>query len=231
MKQETVGMAFFDDLTAATTEERMALYAVPLIRDGVHGNIGRETYIAYLTQAYHHVKHTVPLLMTAASRLPDEKNWIRKAYAEYIEEEIGHEEWILGDIAKSGGDAGAAASSNPNAATELMVAFAYDMVSRRNPVAFLGMVFVLEGTSINLATQAADAIRQSLGLPVEAFSYLLSHGSLDVKHMAFFEELVNRVDDPIDRAAIVHMAKMMFKLFADVFRSIPHDAGALGRAA
>ena len=44
-------MAFFDDLTAATTEERMALYAVPLIRYGVHGNIGRETYIAYLTQA------------------------------------------------------------------------------------------------------------------------------------------------------------------------------------
>ena len=66
----------------------------------------------------------------------------------------------MSDIAKSGGDADAAASSNPTPATELMVAFAYDMVSRRNPVAFLGMVFVLEGTSINLATQAADAIRE-----------------------------------------------------------------------
>ena len=85
-------MAFFDDITAATAEERQALYAVPLIQDSVHGRISRETYIAYLTQAYHHVKHTVPLLMTAGSRLPDEKNWIRKAYAEYIEEEIGHEE-------------------------------------------------------------------------------------------------------------------------------------------
>jgi pyrroloquinoline quinone (PQQ) biosynthesis protein C len=224
-------MAFFDDLTAATAEERQALYAVPLIQDGARGRISRETYIAYLTQAYHHVRHTVPLLMTAGSRLPDEKNWIRKAYAEYIEEEIGHEEWILSDIAKSGGDADAAASSIPAPATELMVAFAYDMVSRRNPVAFLGMVFVLEGTSINLATQAADAIRESLGLPEDAFSYLLSHGSLDVKHMAFFETLVNRVEDPMDRAAIIHMAKMMFKLFADVFRSIPHDSSAWGKAA
>ena len=66
-------MAFFDDLTAATAEECQALYAVPLIQDGAHGRISRETYIAYLTQAYHHVKHTVPLLMAAASRLPDEK--------------------------------------------------------------------------------------------------------------------------------------------------------------
>ena len=49
--------------------------------------------------------------------------------------------------------------------------------------------------------------------------------------MAFFETLVNRVEDPMDRAAIIHMAKMMFKLFADVFRSIPHDPGAWGKAA
>ena len=48
--------------------------------------------------------------------------------------------------------------------------YAFDMVSRRNPVAFLGMVFVLEGTSINLATQAADAIRESLDLPEDAKS-------------------------------------------------------------
>jgi pyrroloquinoline quinone (PQQ) biosynthesis protein C len=216
-------MSFFDDLQNATQTERQQLYQVPLVVDGVAGRLSRETYIAYLTEAYHHVKHTVPLLMTAASRLPDEKNWVRKAYAEYIEEEIGHEEWILGDISESGGDAAAARAQGPSFATEMMVAYAYDMVSRRNPVAFLGMVFVLEGTSINLATLAAEALQSSLGLPRAAFTYLLSHGALDQEHMKFFESLVNQITDPQDQRDIIHMAKVMFRLFADVFRSIPHQ--------
>ena len=36
----------------------------------------------------------------------------------------------------------------PNVATELMVAYAYDTIQRINPMAFFGMVYVLEGTSI-----------------------------------------------------------------------------------
>lgn len=215
-------MTFFEHLQNATQAERQSLYQVPLIVDGVAGLLTRETYIAYLTQAYHHVKHTVPLMMTAGSRLPEQKNEIRKAFAEYIEEEIGHEEWILQDISESGGDAEKARTEGPSFATEMMVAYAYDMVSRRNPVAFLGMVFVLEGTSINLATMAAEALQQSLKLPRAAFTYLLSHGALDQEHMKFFEAQVNQITDPQDQQDIIHMAKIMFRLFADVFRTIPH---------
>lgn len=219
-------MTFFEELQNATQAERQMLYQVPLVADGVEGRITRETYVAYLAQAYHHVKHTVPLLMTAAARLPEEKNWIRKAFAEYIEEEIGHEEWILADIREAGGDPAKVQAEGPSFATEMMVSYAYDMVSRRNPVAFLGMVFVLEGTSINLATMAADALQASLGLPRAAFTYLLSHGALDQDHMKFYEKLVNRIDDPQDRRDIIHMARVMFRLFADVFRGIPHVSAA-----
>lgn len=215
-------MSFFETLKCETEAQRQALYDLPLIREALRGNISRETYIAYLTQAYHHVRHTVPLLMTAGARLNYDQAWLRKSFAEYIEEEIGHEEWILNDIRASGGDAEAAAASPPHMATELMVAYAYDSVTRGNPVGFLGMVFVLEGTSTALATQAAEAIKQQLGLTNQSFSYLLSHGSLDIKHMAFFEGLVNQVTHPADQQAILHMARTMFVLFADVFRSLPH---------
>ncbi|MGD8515179.1 MAG: biliverdin-producing heme oxygenase, partial [Granulosicoccaceae bacterium] len=61
---------FFEKLTAATEAERNQLYRVPQIVDAMQGNISRESYIAYLEQAYHHVKHTVPLMMAAGSRLP-----------------------------------------------------------------------------------------------------------------------------------------------------------------
>lgn len=213
---------FFDELTTATESERNQLYMVPQIVDAMQGNISLDSYIAYLEQAYHHVKHTVPLMMAAGSRLPQSKEYLREALVEYVEEEVGHQEWILNDIKHAGGDAEAVRRGEPNVATEMMVAYAYDYVSRVNPVGFFGMVFVLEGTSIQLATNVAKTLQASLGLPENCFSYLSSHGSLDLEHMRFYENLVNQIDDRDDQLAIIHVAKRMFRLFAEVFRSIPH---------
>ena len=42
--------------------------------------------------------------------------------------------------------------SAPGHACEVMVAYAYDTIARRNPLGFFGMVHVLEGTSSALAT-------------------------------------------------------------------------------
>lgn len=215
-------MNFFTRLQQETEAERQALFRVPLVRDGVAGHITRETYLAYLQEAYHHVKHTLTLLMLAGGNMPPEKEWLKTVFAEYIGEETGHEHWILNDITHAGGDAEKAAASKPCLATDLMVAYAYDTVQRRNPVGFFGMVFVLEGTSIALATQAASALQRSLGLGKECFSYLTSHGSLDVNHMAFFEKTVNQLTDPRDQEDVIHTAKVMYRLFADIFRSIPH---------
>jgi len=218
-------MDFYDQLVRDTQTEREALYAVPLIRDAAAGNITRETYLAYLAQAYHHVKHTTPLLMATGARLDSSHEWLREAIAEYIEEELGHQEWILNDIAASGGDKEAARHSIPNAATEMMVAYAYDFVARKNPVGFFGMVFVLEGTSTALATGIAETLMQSLGLKRNSFSYLLSHGTLDLSHMEFFKGLMNRIEREEDKQAILHMAKRMFGLFAEMFRAVPHHTG------
>lgn len=216
-------MTFFERLTKETEAERNALYSVPLIVDALSGRITRETYIAYLTQAYHHVKHTLPLLMAAGSRMPEEKEWIRRGFAEYVEEEVGHEEWVLNDIKAAGGDSEAARRSPPHFATEVMTAYAWDTVMRRNPVGFFGMIFVLESTSTAQATRAADALIASLNLPKSAFTYLTSHGSLDLKHMKFFEETINKMDDLKDQQDIIHVAKVIYRLFADMFRSIPHN--------
>ena len=155
----------------------------------------------------------------------------RQALDEYISEETGHEQWILNDITAAGGDAAAAVREGPNAATEMMVAYAYDYVGRINPMGFFGMVFVLEGVSTQLASVGAGAVRSSLGLPKEAFTYLVSHGALDVHHLAFLQGLLDGVENADDRAAITHMARRMFGLFGDVFRSIPHvAAGELAHA-
>ena len=67
----------------------------------------------------------------------------------------------------------------------------------------------------------ASAIRGSLELPPTAFSYLNSHGSLDLEHMRVFEELMNRLDTDEDREAVVHTARVVYRLYGDLFRSLP----------
>lgn len=212
---------FFEQLQADTREARERFMRIEQLLRGSRGDISLASYRAYLVQAYHHVKHTVPLLMACGSRLPVEKEWLREAIAEYIKEETGHQEWILNDLRACGEDPEQHRYGLPNRETELMVAYAYDTIQRGNPVAFFGMVLVLEGTSIQLATHAAQAIRDALGLPATAFSYLSSHGSLDVGHMEFFTSLMNRLQSDADKQAVIHMANMMYWLYGNMFRSIP----------
>ena len=221
-------MNFFDVLNHQTAPQRQELLSAPIIGRALAGKISLDEYVAFLTQAYHHVKHTVPLLMATGARLPESYEWLRVAVAEYIEEETGHQEWILNDIAACGFDAEAVRHGPPALATELMVSYAYDTVNRVNPLGFFGMVHVLEGTSISIADQAADRIRETLGLPKKAFSYLYSHGALDQDHVKFFEGLMNRITDTKDQARILHCARVFYTLYGNIFRTlVQQDSSAL----
>lgn len=214
-------MPFYEQLMAATATERESLLGIPILHRALRGDISKQQYLAFLEQAYHHVKHTVPLLMACGYRLPERLSWLREAVGEYIEEEMGHEEWILDDIATCGGNREAARIATPLPATELMVAYAYDVIARRNPIGFFGMVLVLEGTSAAIASNAAAAIKDSLNLPGNAFRYLNSHGALDQEHIKFFENLMNRITDPDDQQMVIHCARMFYRLYGDIFRAIP----------
>ena len=227
-----VTMNFFEKLQQETQAERDYLLNAPVIHRCFDGDISVDDYVAFLQQAYHHVKHTVPLLMAVGSRLSEQQEWLREAVAEYIEEELGHQEWVLNDIAAAGFDKEAARRSVPNLATELMVSYAYDTIARHNPLCFFGMVHVLEGTSIALADKAAANIATAANLPRKAFSYLKSHGALDIEHVKFFESLMNKISDPKDQADIIHSAKVFYRLYGDIFYSLSpeHGLNALAEA-
>jgi pyrroloquinoline quinone (PQQ) biosynthesis protein C len=214
-------MTFSTELRAATAADRDRLLSAPIITDCLAGQVSRDSYRAFLTEAYHHVKHTVPLLMACGARLPERLEWLRRGVAEYIEEEYGHEQWILTDLAEAGFDAAAVRDGGPSPETELMVSYAYDTVQRKNPVGFFGMVLVLEGTSAAIATRAAEIIGARLELPRRAFKYLLSHGALDQKHVGHFDGLIDWLDDAADRASVLHAARMFYRLYGDVFRALP----------
>ena len=224
-------MSFYQQLIAATAAEREYLLAAPAIQACQRGEVTLPSYIAFLTEAYYHVRQTVPLLMACGSRLTERHRWLQDAITEYIEEERGHDRWILNDIAACGGDRDAVAAGEPNFYTEMMVSYAWDSVMRGNPASFFGMVLVLEGTSVDLATPMAQLIRQRLQLPEQAMSYLTSHGSLDQEHIQFFAKLMDQLSDPADQQAVIHMARRMYRLYGDLFRSLPMDVAPGDREA
>ncbi|HIF9512048.1 TPA: TenA family transcriptional regulator [Photobacterium damselae] len=216
---------FFEQLKQSTAVAQQAMLTAPVIEDVKQGNISLDMYIAFLTQAYHHVKHTVPLLMACGGRLSDEYEWVREALAEYIEEEKGHQEWILSNIKMCGGDV-EAVRNNKNvgqveAPIELMISYLYHNIDRHNPLALFGMVWVLEGTSVGIGGLMAEKIQSTLNLPPSAMTYLVSHSVLDQEHLHFFESLMNRIIKVEDQQVIIDSAKMVFSLYGQMLRSLP----------
>lgn len=213
-----------ETLARETIREREFLLSAPVIRRCLAGQVDRELYIRFLTQAYHHVRHTVPLLAATAECLPSRHAWLREALAHYIAEEEGHDAWILDDIAEAGGDRAAALASEPTIPTAAMVAYAWDTVLRGNPVGFFGMVYVLEGTSVALATRAADSIQTALDLPSRAFTYLRSHGELDKEHVGHLSSILERFTAPEDCAAVTRCARGIYWLYGHMFRGLESEA-------
>ena len=81
-------MNFYQQLQSNTEHARQSFLQAPIIQRCFNGDFNLNDYIAFLQQAYHHVKFTVPLLMATGAKLNEDKEWLREAIGEYIEEEI-----------------------------------------------------------------------------------------------------------------------------------------------
>jgi hypothetical protein len=215
---------FFQKLKQQTKQSQQQMLQAPIFANCVRGEIDLDTYIAFLTQAFHHVKHTVPLLMACGGRLPEKYEWLRQAIGEYIEEEKGHHEWILNDIHACHGDITKVRNNQQqgsiSAPIELMVSYLYHQIDRGNPIAFFGMVWVLEGTSVGVGGQVAKQVKQTLNLPASGLTYLTSHSELDQEHIKLFESLMNQITDPADQQAIIDSANMVFRLYGQMLQQL-----------
>jgi len=221
LKAEAELMRFYGRLQEQTAAEREEFTSIRLIREVVAGGAHKELYADFLDQAYHHVRHTCPLLRAAKRRLGAADAFYGDALDGYIAEEEGHDEWILDDIRALGGDAEAVRGGHGRLPCRVMVAYAYYLIEEVTPYALLGMVHVLEGMSVALAESVAAAIAKGFGdNPPDAFSYLTSHGALDIEHVGFFEKLVNEIEDTEIQDIIVRSAKDFYKLYGDIFRDL-----------
>jgi len=213
-------MPGFQQLIQDTVPARQQFMEIPLIQEVLRKGAPKDLYLDFLSQAYHHVKCTAPLLGSAAGRCSADDYIYQAALFEYIEEERGHELWILEDIQALGGDADEVRQSAPRLPCKVMVGHAYYLIDRVSPYGMLGMIYVLEGMAVALASKAVSAIRSSIAATSDqGFKYLTSHSDLDVGHAEFFQGLIDKIDRR-HLPLVIQTATDFYKLYGDLFREL-----------
>jgi pyrroloquinoline quinone (PQQ) biosynthesis protein C len=212
-------MSFFITLIEATDASRRELEAEPKIHSMIHHGLTLPEYRAFLHDLFHIVWHFCPIMAAAASRCDDTYRTVRMELYERIEEEKGHEEWVLDDIRAMGGDIDAARTQPPSAPVQGVIGFNYWAAERQHPCSVLGMLYQLEVISSVYGGRVAGAIAKAVGREVDSggFRFLTSHASMDQDHMAKLNVLVKTITDPGAQAAIVNSTRVNFHQFGQMF--------------
>jgi pyrroloquinoline quinone (PQQ) biosynthesis protein C len=212
-------MSFFITLVELTDASRRELETIPKVHAMVHHGLTLPEYKAFLHDLYHIVWHFCPVMAAAAARCSDRFRGVRYELYERIQEEKGHEAWVLEDVEAVGGDVPGVKASPPSAPVQAMIAFNYYGAERVHPCSVLGMLYMLEVVSSVYGGRVSDSISRKLGRDVDAggFKFLSSHATMDLDHMAKLNRLVKTIDEPAAQEAIVNSTRVNFYQFGRMF--------------
>jgi len=212
-------MSFFITLVEMTDANRRELETIPKVNSMIHHGLSLAEYKAFLHDLYHIVWHFCPVMAAAAARCSDRFREVRFDLYDRIEEEKGHDTWVLEDIEAIGGDVASARAHPPSAPVQAMIAFNYFGAERVHPCSVLGMLYMLEVVSSVYGGRVSDSIARTLGRKVDAggFRFLSSHATMDVEHMAKLNKLVKKIDDPDAQESIVNSTRVNFYQFGRMF--------------
>jgi pyrroloquinoline quinone (PQQ) biosynthesis protein C len=213
-------MSFFITLVEMTDASRRDLELIPKVHSMINHGLTLAEYRGFLHDLYHIVWHFCPVMSAAAARCDDRFREVRYDLYERIEEEKGHDSWVLEDIEALGGDVQAVRETPPSPPAQAMIAFNYYASDRVHPCSVLGMLYMLEVVSSVYGGRVSDSIARALGRNVEdgGFKFLSSHATMDLDHMAKLNRLVKTIDDAGAQNAIVNATRVNFHQFGQLFR-------------
>jgi len=212
---------FFADLIVRTDEARREFETHPVLLDAVAHGMTLERYRRFLLELYHVVWHFNPLCAAAASRMTDAHRAIRYHLYEHMHEEMGHETWVLNDLEAIGVPPATAREHAPSPYTQTMVGYNYWSADRRHPCSVLGMLYTLEVIASVYGGPFASAIRESLLLQGQhGVSFIDSHSTMDMAHMAELRKVLNTLDDEAAQEAVVESTLVNFHHFTRVVENL-----------
>ena len=212
-------MSFFVTLVEQTDAHRRGLETIPKVHSMIHHGLSAEEYRAFLHDLYHVVWHFCPVMAVAAARCDDAFKEVRYELYQRIQEEKGHEAWVLEDVEAVGGDVGRVRVAPPSPPAQAMIAFNYHAAEHTHPCSVLGMLYMLEVVSSIYGGRVSDSIARAIGRSVESggFKFLTSHAALDQEHMAKLNLVLKTIGDPGAQAAVINSARVNFYQFGRIF--------------
>ena len=212
---------FFADLVVRTDEARRAFENHPVVLDSVAQGLPVERYRKLLLELYHVVWHFNPVCAAAASRIPDSERQIRYFLYEHMEEEKGHEEWVMNDLEAVGVPRASALDHPPTPFTRALVGDNYWAADRRHPCSVLGMLYTLEVIASVYGGPFASAIKESLLLEGErGVSFINSHATMDAKHMAELRVILNTLESADAQEAVIDSVELNFHHFTRIIETV-----------
>jgi pyrroloquinoline quinone (PQQ) biosynthesis protein C len=213
-------MSFFITLIESSDEQRRAIERQPRVHAMIHKGLTLLEYRAFLRDLYHIVWHFCPVMKVAVERCGDVSlKAVRADLLERIEEETGHDAWVIEDIAAVGGDPERARTGAPSVPVQAMIGFNYYAAERVHPCSVLGMLYVLEVIASVYGGKVAEAIARANGREASSggFRFLSSHATMDADHMAKLNVLLKTIEDPAAQAAVINSTRVNFHQFSQLF--------------
>jgi len=198
------------------------IVSVDGVKEALAGRLDRAIYVAYLTNVFHYARHSATVIATAGARAVERHPELARYLMHHADEELGHEQWALDDLAALGVPAQTVRASRPVAACAAMIGYEYYIAGHANPVALFGWLYTLEAMGDDLGTRIAQAIGPQLGeTGGRGLKFLAGHGEADHGHTADLTRMIStHITDPVDRADVEHVADVVGELYVSMFRQI-----------
>ncbi len=185
------------------------------------GSVDRRGYARYLINVYHYALHSSTVIALAGARCVDGHPRLAAYLLRHAQEELGHDEWALADLADLGMNAETVRATRPTPACAAMIGYEYYIAGHANPVGLFGWLYVLEAMGDDLGGEVARRLDRSLGLSGKGLRFLVGHGAADHDHTAdLTHQIANNVCSAEDRADIHHVADVIADLYVRMFEEV-----------
>lgn len=170
----------------------------------------RELYPEYLERMHWIVRASVPLMETARTRALEIADPVAATVAAYfekhIDEEVGHDEWLLEDLEALGRDRAAVLVRPPSPTVAGVIGAQYYWILHFHPVALLGYTMLLEGYAP--APADVEDLMARTGYGPDSFRTMSGHAELDPDHADELAETIDSLPLSGEQSAVLGLSAM-----------------------
>jgi len=197
-----------------------------------------ELFPEFLFAMYGITVASAPAMRAAASRCSaltaDDPlaSWLHRYYLEHAEEESGHEEWLLNDLASFGIARDQVSQRLPYPTVAALVGVQYYWMIHVHPIAYLGYIAVVEEPA---SMEFLETVSRRTGISLSSMSGHVMHAKLDPDHVAEFDAALDALpltqphQDLISVSAIATVAHLE-RIFSDILEHFERISDSTGAA-